>query len=143
MSFFSSLSLSFSFASLLVCLKFDLLRCRHLSSRMRKVGWSRRKSREEIWCIFNRQKNCVPNNNSSVVVEKQEKKRLTDQLECVTIKLPTNQAIKDVPMFLFFLLFFFFFFFFYAILLKILLRIVFIIATRLVLTHWNSSERKR
>lgn len=37
--FSPSLSLSFSFASWLVCLKFDLLRCRHLSSRTRKMGW--------------------------------------------------------------------------------------------------------
>jgi len=48
-------------------------------------------------------KNCVLNNKSSSVVEKQERKnRLADQLECLTMKLPTNQAIKDVPMFLFF-----------------------------------------
>jgi len=40
-----------------VCLKFDLLRCRHLSNRMRKVGWSwrRKKWQEEIWCVCNRQ----------------------------------------------------------------------------------------
>jgi len=102
-----SLFLSFSLARLLVCLKFDLLRCRHLSIRMRKVGRSRRKSREkksDVYVID--KKNCVLNksssSSSSVVVEKQEKKPLTDQLECITIKLPTNQAIKDAPMFLFF-----------------------------------------
>jgi len=138
------MSLSLSFASLLGCLKFDLLRCRHLRIRMRKVGRSRRKSREkksDVYVID--KKNCVLNKSSSsssssvVVVEKQEKKPLTDQLECITIKLPTNQAIKDAPMFLFFSSLFLSSstICFYSILLKILLLIVFF--SLLVLTHRN------
>jgi hypothetical protein len=115
---------------------------------MRKVGRSRRKSREkksDVYVID--KKNCVLNksssssSSSSIVVEKQEKKPLTDQLECITIKLPTNQAIKDAPIFLFFSSLFLSSstICFYSILLKILLLIVFF--SLLVLTHRNSLEK--
>jgi len=52
-------------------------------------------------------KNCVLNNKSSSVVEKQEKKIPNWPIRMRNDKLPTNQAIKDVPMFLFFSSFFF------------------------------------